>query len=299
MAGAPVRDVILSADAEAEQGGGIDLAFRNGDDLDRAGQSAGHARQRAIERGGIKEIAFVQHDEIGACDLIREHFLHRIVVLERGIRCALARKRFHICRDLPRRDGCAVDHRHHAIDRNPATDCGPMEGLNQRLRQRQAGGFDHDVLHGGAAGQDRIESRHKLVRHGAAQAAIGELDNVLLRTSSVAAAFEDFAVDTDVAELVDDHGQPPALRVAEDVADQRGLSGAEEARDDGARHAGERIGHRRSPAKSNGGVRATRPRFRASGRPRHGISPSGAPAKSFAPSISASAPAKGSRLPNT
>src|SRR5262249_58177457 len=107
-----------------------------------------------------------------------------------------------------------------------------------------------------------VESWHEFVGHSATEAAVGEFDDVLLCTSDVAASFEDFAVDADIAKFVDDHGKPPALRVAEDVADERGLSGAEEARDDRARHAGKRTGHRQSPAKSNGGVRATRPRFK-------------------------------------
>ena len=51
--------------------------------------------------------------------------------------------------------------------------------------------------------------------------------------------FEDFAVDADVAELVDDDGEPAALRVREHVADQRRLAGAEEAGDDGAGNARE------------------------------------------------------------
>ena len=91
--------------------------------------------------------------------------------------------------------------------------------------------------------EDRVERRHELVRHRAAQAAVGELDDVLLRAGGIAAAFEDLAVDADVAELVDDDGEPAALRIRQDMADQRRLAGAEEAGDDGAGHAGERDGH--------------------------------------------------------
>ncbi len=113
-----------------------------------------------------------------------------------------------------------------------------MEGLHQRLRQREAGGLDDDVLDA-VAREDRVERRHEFVGHRAADAAIGELDDVLLRTGGVAAALEDFAVDADIAEFVDDHGEAAALRVGEHVADQRRLAGAEKAGDDGAGNAAE------------------------------------------------------------
>src|SRR5262249_61254571 len=123
----------------------------------------------------------------------------------------------------------------------------------------------------------------------AAEAAIGELDDVLFRTGDIAAALEQLAVDTDVAELVDDDGEPPALGVGEHVADQCGLAGAEEAGDDRAGHARKRGVRHCSSSKPTGGTRATSPRLRISGRPRHGRMPSAAPARRRAPSISAAA----------
>ena len=61
--------------------------------------------------------------------------------------------------------------------------------------------------------------------------------------AAIPAAFENFAVDADVAELVDDDGEPAALCIRQHMADQRGLAGAEETGDDGAGHAGERDVH--------------------------------------------------------
>src|SRR5262249_22225180 len=102
--------------------------------------------------------------------------------------------------------------------------------------------------------------------------------------------FQDLAVDADVAELVDQHGEPAAAGVRQHVADQRRLAGAEKAGDDGARDA---RGHGwSSSAKSIGGMRAIKPRLRGSGRPRDGMMPSAAPASSRAPSISAEAAAR-------
>ncbi len=173
VARAAILDIILGANAEAEQCRGIDFTVRHGDDLDRAGQRAGNGRQCALQRDSIKEVALVQHHKVGARDLVCEYFLHRIVVFERWIGGTLLRKRFQVGGDPPVRQGRAVDHCHHPVDRDPAADCRPMEGLNQRLGQCQAGGFDHDMLHGGLPRQDRVESRHEFVSHGAAKAAVG------------------------------------------------------------------------------------------------------------------------------
>ena len=109
---------------------------------------------------------------------------------------------------------------------------------------------------------------------------------------------QDLAVDADIAELVDDEREPLALGVLEQMADQRRLAGAEEAGDDGAGNAGERSGHEMSLSGSRGGMRATRPRLRESGRPRQGISPSVELAKSFAPAIR-SGPLSVERSPKT
>src|SRR5260370_31064112 len=98
--------------------------------------------------------------------------------------------------------------------------------------------------------QDDVERRHELVRDRAAQAAVGELDDVVLRAGRVAASFEDLAVDADVAELVDDDREPPAPGILQHVADQRRLAGAEKAGDDGAGYARKRSGHSPSPVKS-------------------------------------------------
>ena len=189
VAGAAVLDVVLGADAEAEQRGGIDLAVGHGDDLDRPRQRARDAGDRPFDAGGVEQVALVQHHQVGAGELILEHFLDRIVVLERGVGGALAGQRLEVGGDATFRDRRAIDHRHHAIDGDAALDRGPVKGLHQRFRQRETGGLDHDVIDRRHAVENGVERRHELVRHRAAQAAIGELDDVLLRAGGVAAAF--------------------------------------------------------------------------------------------------------------
>ena len=99
------------------------------------------------------------------------------------------------------------------------------------------------------------------------------------------------------ADLVDDDGEPPPIGVGEHVADQRRLARTQKAGDDGAGNASKRS-HSVSSVKSTGGTRAISPRFKMSGRPRQGSTPSCAPARSRAPSISASASRSGSNPPN-
>ena len=248
--------------------------------------------------GGVDQVALRQDHEVGAGDLVLEHLLDRVVMVERGIGAALRGERVHVGGDAAFGEGRPVDHGDNAVDGDAALDRGPLEGLDQRLRQRQARRLDQYVVDPGRARQDQVERRHEIVGDGAADAAIGELDDILLRAGLDAAALQDVAVDADVAELVDDDRQPPAAGVFQDVADQRRLAGAEKAGDDGAGDARQRCGHDLLPMRVRGGMRATRPRFKLSGRPRHGSRPSVEVANRRAPSTR-SAALSTARSPNT
>src|ERR1700740_3297069 len=93
------------------------------------------------------------------------------------------------------------------------------------------------------ARQNGIERRNELVGDRAAQTAVGKLDDIVLRAGGIAATFENFTIDADIAELVDDYGKLAVLRIGDDFADERGFAGAEKAGDDGAGDARERAGH--------------------------------------------------------
>ena len=252
---------------------------------------------RLFDTGRVDQVAFVEHDEIGAGDLVLKDLFDRIVVRQRGIGDPLPRQRVEIVGDAARGQRGAVDHDDDAVDGHAALDRRPVERLHQRLRQRETGSLDDDVLDA-VARQNGIERRHEFVGHRAAEATVGELDDVLLRAGGIAAAFEDLAVDADIAELVDDDGKTAALRVGQHVADERRLTGAEKAGDDGAGHARERTVHTSTSLKSMGGMRAISPRLSGAGRPRHGRMPSAARASIRAPSISAAAQLT-SNPPNT
>ena len=126
-----------------------------------------------------------------------------------------------------------IDDGDDAVDGDLGLDLGPVEGADQRLRQSEAGGLDDDVVRALLALEQLLHGGDELVGDGAADAAVGELDHVLLAAGFVAAAGEDFVVDAEIAELVDDERDALAPGVRKEVPDQRGLAGAEEAGDDG------------------------------------------------------------------
>jgi hypothetical protein len=239
---AAIGDVVLGADTEPEQKRLVDLAVGGGDHLDAARQRIGNRGLRLGETGLVDEIALVEHDQIGAGDLVLEHFLDRIVMRQRGVGYSLLDQRVQIVRDAAVSERGAIDHDHDAVDRDAVFDRRPMKRLHQRLGQGEAGGLDDDVLDA-VARQNGIERRHELVGDRAAQTAIGELDDVFFRAGGVAAAFENFAVDADIAEFVDDYSEPPALCIGNDMPNERRLAGAEKAGDDGAGNARERAVH--------------------------------------------------------
>ena len=157
-----------------------------------------------------------------------------------------------------------------------------MEGLDQRLRQREARGLDQDVLRRLGTGEQRLEGRNEIVRHRAADAAVRQLDDGVLCATLDAAGGQERLVEADITELVDQDGEAPALRVLDHVADQRRLAGAEEARDDGAgdlgdnRHsAASRVPAGIGRGAGKGGIRAITPFLNSVGRSRHGTMPSG------------------------
>ena len=78
--------------------------------------------------------------------------------------------------------------------------------------------------------RERRERREQVLAQRAADAAVRELDHLLLLVQHAAAAHE-LSVDVDARHVVDDHGDPPARAVVQQVVEQRRLPRAEEARE--------------------------------------------------------------------
>ena len=110
-----VFNVVLHGEAEAQEHRRIDLAVARRNDFHGAGKMLSDNRAGAVMPGCIKQIAFRQYDEIGAGDLILEHFFHGVVVLERFIGCALALQCLDIVSHTALCEGRTVHDRNHAV----------------------------------------------------------------------------------------------------------------------------------------------------------------------------------------
>ena len=84
--------------------------------------------------------------------------------------------------------------------------------------------------------QDLFDRRQKVIRHRAADTAIGQLEDIFVRAVGVAAAFEQFAVHGEIAELVDHEGEFLAVGLFDQVTNHRGLAGAKKSGDNGCRY---------------------------------------------------------------
>ena len=274
----PRLKIVFRRGPDAEQHIDVDDALAGRGDLDRARQASWRSRRAAIRAAPADQVGLVEHDEIGAEKLVFVDFLERIVVIERGVGGALLGDARRIVGEAALGDRGGVDDGDDAVDGEPRAQVRPVESLDQRLRQREAGGLDDDMVGPRLARQQRRHGGGEIVGDRAADAAVGELDDRLARAGLVGAALEQVAVDADVAEFVDDEREAPSAGIGEEVTDQRRLAGAEKAGDDGDGGLGE---HRRTyevRAGTSGGVREMTPLRKGSGRSRQGTSPSGAAA---------------------
>ena len=116
--------------------------------------------------GGVDQVALRQDDQVGAGDLVLEHLLDRVVMVERGIGGALRGERVHVGGDPAFGQCRPVDHGDDAVDRHPALHRRPLERLHQRLGQRQARGLDQDVIdpRRPAPGSGRAPARNRRPR---------------------------------------------------------------------------------------------------------------------------------------
>ena len=108
------------------------------------------------------------------------------------------------------------------------------QGLNDRGRIGQAGGFDDDAvkvrnLTGPPFAEQLSQSFLQVCAHRAAQAAIGQQADILRRH------LDQVVVNADLADLVDHHGHPVHVRVTQQTGDQRGLAAAQKTGDEGDR----------------------------------------------------------------
>ena len=85
------------------------------------------------------------------------------------------------------------------------------------------------------------QCRHEIVGHGAAQTAIGQLDDIIVAARGVTAAQQQLAIYAELAELVDDDGETSLSGMRQQMPHEAGFARAEKAGDDRRRYAAHRL----------------------------------------------------------
>ena len=184
------------------------------------GQWAGDAGGDRRTRPGRGQVALGKQQPVGHC-----HLAHGLVVSA----------------ELIERMG-DIDRRHHAVEPVALGQEGlGHQGVDHRRRVGQAGGLDQHPaqaleLAPQRAHEEPLERSHEVSLHAAADAAGIEHDQTLVDL------FHQMVVDADRAELVDQHRAAVHLRLAQQVVEQGGLAGTEEAGEQGHRDATVGIG---------------------------------------------------------
>ena len=181
-----------------------------GDFLDREGVEALDRRHGVCELVVVHQVALVEDQLVGDRDLLL---------------------RLRRARNLANHM-LQVDHRQHRVEAEGEIELHVgVEEPGQRRGIGDSRGLDHDLVevHPGLgqahlAQEEPVEPVHQIALGRAAYAAVGELQHVLV------GAGDEVAVDPDLAELVDDDRDLAGIGRAEEPVDERGLAGAEEAR---------------------------------------------------------------------
>ncbi len=167
------------------------------------------ASHERFHRVVLHEVGLGQQDAIGEADLAAR----LVVLVERPLGVL------------------GVHHRHHRVEQVLLVDrLVHEEGLRHRPRVGEARGLDdHAVeleLALAALLAEVAEDAHQVATHGAAQAPVVHLDDLL-----VLVLHQDLAVHPGLAELVLDHGDALAVLLGEDAIEERRLPGAQESRE--------------------------------------------------------------------
>ena len=153
----------------------------------------------------VHEVGLVEQEEIGHRDLLARRL---------GVG--------HLLFDLLHvHDGDDRVHPHELLERRDV-----QKRLRHRPRIGDARGFDEQVVEA-ALFQKVLHTLHQILPHRAAQAAVAHLQHFVL------GAFDQRAIDADLADFIDDDGKLVAVLLLEDVVEQRGFPGAEKAGEDG------------------------------------------------------------------
>ena len=162
-----------------------------------------------------------------------------------------------------------INHRHHPMEADPRADLGPVQGGNQGLGQGQTTGLDHDSIEVVGPLQKPLHGGEEVFLHGAAEAAIGQLNQptVYVVVGAEPTAAQQGPIDADLTEFVNQHSQP-LTAVQQQMPQQGCFAGTQKTGHHGDRQASAWVGHLRPPARPRPRCRRSRsgPRPASAGR---------------------------------
>ena len=237
--GWPGVEVVLGRRLDAEQDSRVDASLPGEHDPDRARHGALDLRPHPGDLLLGQEIGLVEHDQVGAQELVLVDLLERVVVVDRAVVRPLFGEAGRIVGEAALGHGRAIDHGHDAVDRHLGADLRPVEGLDEGLGQGEARRLDDNMVRARIARQQSLDGGHEIICHGAAQAPVGEFDDILVRAAVDATGAQDVRIDADISEFIDHEGEAASARLLEQVADHRGLAGAQKTGDDRDRNLAE------------------------------------------------------------
>ena len=217
---------VCCARANGLRAGGSGNVGEAGRDVGAGEQRGGHDVARrlqhgvTIERGEPCAQSLGRRGEIGLAQQQRVGQRHLAARFRMAVERRLAVQR--------------IDHGDDAIDGMVLDDVAVgHQRVQDRRRIGEARGFDQHAVIGDRAGLAaalKVEQRgDEIAAHRTAQAAGGQ------RQQRLVAAGDQFVIQADLAELVDDDRGAGERGIAQDAGDQRGLATAEKAGDDGDR----------------------------------------------------------------
>ena len=216
-------DALFRRSADAKQQVEIELAVLCLHHLDLQRQFRTHQGFDPYAGGGIDKVGLGQHDQIGGQQLVLEQRVQRRFMVQIGVGTALRIHCLRVGGELASGGGGHVDDGDDRVHRARIANLGPVEGLHQRFGQGQSGSLDQDVVDLGPALDELAHHRVELFLHRATQAAVGQFIELPRALAAVfvatdAAAAQNFAIDAELAELIDDDGDTPAVGIGENVA---------------------------------------------------------------------------------
>ncbi len=192
-----------------------------------------HPGQRLLRQS----IHLAEQHQVGHEELVFKQLGQGRFVVEVVVRAALRIHGLRVVGKTAIGHGGRIYHGYHGIYRKGVAQAWPLKCLHQRLGQRQAGGFDHQVVDLLAPRGQLLHNRREFFLHSAAQAAIGQFKQLaVIRVTFVAAqaaAAQQLAINAQLAKFVHDNGDALALRPRQYLAQQCGFARAQKAGHDG------------------------------------------------------------------